>query len=406
MLMIIEKENGEEWELDIQHGFEDPGIDFGTGLMSDYKSCNNKCIFCFIDQMPKGMRDTLYFKDDDSRLSFLQGNYVTLTNMKDEDIDRIINLKLFPINISVQTTNPELRNKMLNNRFAGDSLRFIDRLYAAEVPMNGQIVLCKGFNDGIELERSLSDLIKYAPLMESVSVVPVGLSDYREGLTKIEAFDKFDAKATIATIEKYQNKAMELYGIHFVHASDEFYLLANQDVPEASRYDGYIQLENGVGMLRLLNEEVHDALDDIKPSTEVETISIATGILPAKKIKELLKEIKQKIPNKTINLYPILNDFFGHSITVAGLVTGIDIKNQLKDKDLGERLLLPVNMFRSGEEVLLDDITREEIEKELKIKTVIVHSSGFDLINAINDSKYSAETVYSGYESAEGDIYE
>ena len=248
--LLIRKADGEEWELEIEKEYnEDLGIEFENGLMDDYKSCTNKCIFCFIDQMPPGMRETLYFKDDDSRLSFLQGNYVTLTNMKDKDLDRIIQYHMGPINISVQTTNPELRCMMLHNRFAGDALKKIDKLYDAGIPMNGQIVLCKGVNDGAELERSISDLTKYLPYMESVSVVPVGLSKYRDGLYPLEPFTKEDAIEVIDMIEKWQKKCLEEYDLHFIHASDEWYMLAERPLPEEESYDGYIQLENGVGMM-------------------------------------------------------------------------------------------------------------------------------------------------------------
>lgn len=252
MTMLVRKADGEEWELDIENGYEDLGLSFENSLMSDYRSCCNQCIFCFIDQMPPGMRDTLYFKDDDSRLSFLQGNYITLTNMKEKDIDRIIRFKLAPINISVQTTNPQLRCKMLNNRFAGKALGMIDRLYKAGTPMNGQVVLCKGVNDGRELERTIEDLARYLPYMESVSVVPVGLSKYRDGLYPLEPFTKEEAAQAIDMIERWQKKLYALHGTHFVHASDEFYIQAGRPLPEEERYDGYIQLENGVGMLRLL----------------------------------------------------------------------------------------------------------------------------------------------------------
>ncbi len=263
LTMVVRKADGEEWELEIENGGEDLGLSFENGLMSDYKSCSNKCIFCFIDQMPPGMRETLYFKDDDSRLSFLQGNYITLTNMKDRDIERIIRFHLAPINISVQTTNPELRCMMLHNRFAGEALKKIDRLYEAGIPMNGQIVLCKGVNDGEELERTIRDLTRYLPHMESVSVVPVGLSRYRDGLYPLEPFTPEDAGAVIDQIEAWQKKIYPEYGIHFIHASDEFYMLAGREMPEEDRYDGYLQLENGVGMIRLMTEEVAAALEEL-----------------------------------------------------------------------------------------------------------------------------------------------
>lgn len=403
IIMLIEKANGEEWELDIEHDYEDLGIEFSEGLMSDYKSCTNKCIFCFIDQMPKGMRESLYFKDDDSRLSFLQGNYVTLTNMKDKDIDRIINFRLAPINISIHTTNPELRVKMLHNRFAGNVLKYIDKLYENQVPMNGQIVMCRGYNDGKELEKTLEDLLKYAPIMESVCVVPLGVTKYRDGLENIALVDKQSALETIGIIERYQKKAMEKCGMHFIHASDEFYLLANKELPEESRYDGYIQLENGVGMLRLLEEELEDALEHINKNSldaglKKEKISIATGKLAAPLLKKLSLRIMEVFPNKEIEVYTIINNFFGETITVAGLITASDLIEQLKDKDLGDRLLLSVNMFRSGEEIFLDNLYKKDVEKELNTNIVIVGTSGYDLLNASVNGKYSAENSFDAYE--------
>ena len=402
MLMLIQKKDGEVWELDIEHNYEDIGIEFGSGLMCDYRTCTNNCVFCFIDQMPKGMRDTLYFKDDDSRLSFLQGNYVTLTNMKDADIDRIIKFNLAPINISVHTTNPELRKKMLHNRFAGESLRYIDKLYEKNVPMNGQVVMCPGYNDGEELRKTLNDLLKYAPTMESVSVVPVGVTKYRDDLPRLTLVDKAKAIETIGIIEEIQKKAMEKCNKHFAQASDEFYLIAGKEMPKEETYDGYIQLENGVGMLRLLSEEVKDAIENLKIDKEhikkKETISIATAILPAHSMKTLVKRVEQRFPTKKINFYTIRNDFFGERITVAGLLTGVDIINQLKGKELGDRLLLSVNMFRSGEEVLLDDLTRTDIERSLNVKTVIVGQSGYDLVNAIVSDNYIEENAYKAYE--------
>ena len=276
--ILIRKPDQEEWELEIEKDFEeDLGIEFDSSLMDEYRSCRNKCIFCFIDQMPKGMRDTLYFKDDDSRLSFLQGNYVTLTNMSDHDIDRIIRYHLSPINISFQTTNPELRCRMLNNRFAGDIFPKVQRLYEAGIEMNGQIVLCKGINDGEELERSIRDLSKYLPHLRSVSVVPVGLSRYREDLYPLEPFTKEDAQKVLDTVKKWQDQLYPQYGLHFIHCSDEWYILAQQPIPREEEYDGYLQLENGVGMVRLLENEVLEDLSDRNPDDRKRRISIATG---------------------------------------------------------------------------------------------------------------------------------
>ena len=401
IMVVIAKKNGEEWELDIENDYQDLGLTFENGLMSDYKSCHNKCVFCFIDQMPKGMRETLYFKDDDSRLSFLQGNYVTLTNMKDKDIERIIKFKLAPINISVQTTNPELRCKMLHNRFAGEALKKIDRLYEAGTPMNGQVVMCKNLNDGDELDRTIRDLTKYIPCMESVSVVPVGLSKYRDGLYPLEPITAEDAAKTIDIIEKWQKKVYAEHGIHFIHASDEFYILAGRELPEEERYDGYIQLENGVGMIRLLTTEVHEALDELEGDEEIEELSIATGKLAAVYLAGFLEEIKKKFPNRKVHLYPIRNDFFGEMITVAGLITGQDLIAQLKDKPLGSRLLLPECMFRSGEEVFLDDITRQEVENALQVPVNIVKSSGQDFVNAVLHASEESGASYEAYELKE-----
>ena len=401
IMVVIAKKNGEEWELDIENDYQDLGLTFENGLMSDYKSCHNKCVFCFIDQMPKGMRETLYFKDDDSRLSFLQGNYVTLTNMKDKDIERIIKFKLAPINISVQTTNPELRCKMLHNRFAGEALKKIDRLYEAGTPMNGQVVMCKNLNDGDELDRTIRDLTRYIPCMESVSVVPVGLSKYRDGLYPLEPITAEDAAKTIDIIEKWQKKVYAEHGIHFIHASDEFYILAGRELPEEERYDGYIQLENGVGMIRLLTTEVHEALDELEGDEEKEELSIATGKLAAVYLAGFLEEIKKKFPNRKVHLYPIRNDFFGEMITVAGLITGQDLIAQLKDKPLGSRLLLPECMLRSGEEVFLDDITRQEVENALQVPVNIVKSSGQDFVNAVLHASEESGASYEAYELKE-----
>lgn len=407
MVMLVEKADGELWELEIENDYEDLGITFENGLMSDYKSCSNKCIFCFIDQMPPGMRETLYFKDDDSRLSFLQGNYITLTNMKDHDIQRIIDFKLAPINISVHTTNPELRCRMLHNRFAGTALKKIDTLYEAQIPMNGQIVLCKGFNDGEELERSIRDLSGYLPYMQSVSVVPVGLSKYRDGLEQLEPFGKEDAARTIDIIENWQKKLYKEHGLHFIHASDEFYILAERELPEEERYDGYPQLENGVGMLRLLDTEVTEALDmlsgDMKEASEAgsEELSLATGLLAYPYLKQQIEKITARYPQKKIHLHTIRNEFFGELITVAGLITGQDIMKQLSGKKLGGRLLLPACMFRSGEEVFLDDVTRTEVQNALQVPVNIVKSSGQDLVNAILYGNTEEDVVYEGYELKE-----
>ena len=384
LVVLIEKADGEEWELEIEKDYEeDLGITFEQGLMDEYRSCRNKCIFCFIDQMPKGMRETLYFKDDDSRLSFLQGNYITLTNMSDHDVERMVQYHLEPINISFQTTNPELRCKMLHNRFAGEALKKVDKLYEGGIHMNGQIVLCKGVNDGEELERSIRDLTKYLPYLQSVSVVPVGLTKYRDGLYPLEPFTKEDAIQVLDTIEGWQKKIYEEYGLHFIHAGDEWYILAEREMPEEERYDGYMQLENGVGMLRLLMNEFDEALADLEGDDRKVEVSIATGKLAYPYLQRMIERLQMKFPNVKVHLYWIRNDFFGEKITVAGLITGQDLTAQLKGRELGSKLLLPCNMLRDGEEVFLDDVTLTQVKDSLQVEIDIVKSSGWDFVERI-----------------------
>lgn len=390
--VLVEKTDGEQWLLEIDKDpDEDLGIEFDNGLMDRYRSCANKCIFCFIDQMPAGMRDTLYFKDDDSRLSFLQGNYVTLTNMSEHDIERIIKYRMSPINISFQTMNPELRCMMLGNRFAGDALKKVDRLNEAGISMNGQIVLCRDINDKAELEYSIREMMKYQPYLQSVSVVPVGLSKHRKGLYPLKPFDRESAELTIDIIEKYQRVSYEEHGVHFVHASDEFYLLAERDLPEAERYDGYLQLENGVGMLRLLIDEFEEAMEGLRSKLKKRPqaaavqreVSVATGRLAAPHIRRMAGQLEEILPGTHIMVYDIRNDFFGEQITVAGLLTGQDIEAQLKDRNLGERLLLPQCILRSGEDVFLDDMHVPDLEKSLQVPIDIVKSSGWDFVEAV-----------------------
>lgn len=388
LVLLLRKPNGEEWELEIEKDYnEDLAIEFEEGLMDDYRSCKNKCMFCFIDQMPPGMRETLYFKDDDARLSFLQGNYITLTNMKDEDIDRILFYKLSPINISVHTTNKELRDKMLHNRFAGEALAKIKRLYDAGITMNGQIVLCKGFNDGEELERTIHDLSAYIPHMQSVSVVPVGLTKYREGLQQLEKFNKSDAIDVLTIIHCWQAILFKEYGSRFIHASDEWYLTAELPIPDADNYEGYLQIENGVGMVRSLTDEFEECFTNLPGDDIVRSISMATGELAAPILKEFMNRIKSKYPNIHVMVYTIVNEFFGHDITVAGLLTGQDIINQLKDKKLGDYLILPDVLLRSGEEILLDDITVDDMKNALQTEIRIVQSDGKSLIDAVLNKK-------------------
>ena len=401
--VAIRKKNGEEWVLEIDKEFdEDLGLEFENSLMSEYRSCCNKCIFCFIDQMPPGMRETLYFKDDDSRLSFLQGNYITMTNMKEKDIDRIIRMHLSPINISVQTTNPELRCKMLNNRFAGEKLKYLQRFYDGHVQMNGQIVCCKNVNDGDELRRTIEDLSKYLPYMQSVSVVPAGITKYREGLYPIETFSKEEAGEVIDIIEGYQKQFYKEYGIQFVHASDEWYINAEREFPEEDRYDGYVQLENGVGMMRIFIDEFKDALEQLTNSKEYpklreklqRVVTIAVGKLTYPIMKKFTEQIEILFPGLTINIFYIRNDFFGETITVSGLITGQDLVKQIKERqdngeELGRILNIPSNMLRIGEQVFLDDMTVAEVETKLGMKLIPVGSGGKDFIEAIINPDYS-----------------
>lgn len=386
VVLEIQKADGEIWELEVEKEYEeDLGIEFENGLMDDYRSCSNHCIFCFIDQMPPGMRDTLYFKDDDSRLSFLQGNYVTLTNMSDHDIERIIRYHLEPINISFQTMNPELRCKMLHNRFAGQALEKVKKLYDAGITMNGQIVLCKGVNDGLELENSIRQLSEYAPVLQSVSVVPVGLTRFRKGLYPLELFSQEDAKEVLSIIHSWQQKMVEKHGIHFIHASDEWYILAGAELPEKDTYDGYLQLENGVGMLRLLGDEVQEALERRQADQRKLRITSATGALAAPFIKKYIDRIRVKFPGVQAEVVTIRNEFFGENITVSGLITGRDLMAQLSGKELGDKLLIPCNMLKNDEDVFLDDITLEEVSQKLNVEIMVVDESGEDFVSAVLD---------------------
>lgn len=381
VVLNVIKENGEEWELEIEKDFdEDLGITFESSLMDDYRSCSNKCIFCFIDQLPPGMRETMYFKDDDSRLSFLQGNYITMTNMKDKDLDRIIKYRLEPINISVHTTEPDLRCMMLHNRFAGKLAGQLQKLYEGRIQMNAQIVLCKNINDGEHLDRTIEDLSRYMPWMEGVSVVPMGFTRFRDGLYPVEPFTEEDAGKVLDQIEKWQKRLLDEYDNRFIYAGDEWYIMAGRPLPSKEEYDGYGQLENGIGMMRLLIEEFNEALSELTGDDRKRHVSIVSGVLASGYIQELTKALMEKYPNIQVDVHCIKNKFFGESITVTGLLTGQDIVAQLQGKDLGDVLLLPINMLRSGENVLLDDMTTLDIEKALQVPVDIIKSNGDDLI--------------------------
>lgn len=406
-ITVLNEEN-ERLEFHIEkEEDENLGLCFEESLMDNYRSCTNKCIFCFIDQNPPGMRETIYFKDDDSRLSFLQGNYITFTNMKEEEIDRIIKFRLAPINISVQTTNPELRKMMLHNRFAGTIMERMKKLYDAEIPMNAQVVLCKGVNDGEELYRTITDLRQFVPILSSLSVVPVGLSKYRDGLYPMDPFTKEDAEEVIDMIEGFQKEIYEEHGIHFVFASDEWYITAGRPLPEAERYDGFKQVENGVGSSRLFLDEIKEEVDHLirfrdgrhsffeRFSKEYKEdkkylsinknrhVSTIVGALSYGNRSIILNEIKRIRPDIKFDVHRILNDFYGHRITVTGLLTGGDIVKQLKGKDLGDALLIPDICLKADQDIFLDDMTLAELSEALQVKTVIVKSSGADYLHRV-----------------------
>ena len=366
--------------------YSDIGLEFETYLMDKKHSCRNKCVFCFIDQLPKGMRDTLYFKDDDSRLSFLMGNYITLTNLSEEDVDRIIEMKTSPINVSVHTTNPELRVKMMKNKNAGKVLSYLRRFADAGISLNCQIVLCKGINDGKELERSMTDLAALYPSLVGVSIVPAGITNYREGLCHLEPFTAEEAGEVIDTIDKFGEKCLKKFGTRLFFSSDELYIEAGRELPGEDYYEGYPQIENGVGMIRSMDGEFIDELDflDEYDLEKPRKVSVATGAAAYDFIKSLADRLCEQVPTLECHVYKIINDFFGHNITVAGLLTGKDLANQLKGKDLGDRLLIPRVTLRSEGDVFLDDTTPEWLAEQLGgIEVVPVESTGNDFVSKV-----------------------
>lgn len=386
-LVIYMKEHDEAWLFEIEKDAEeDLGLVFNNNLMDEYRSCRNGCVFCFIDQLPKGMRETLYFKDDDARLSFLQGNYITLTNMTEREVSRVIEYHLSPINISVHTMNLELRRQMLNNKNSGKIAEYMDRLHEAGITMNGQIVLCKGLNDKEELDYSIEQLVKYLPHMQSVSVVPVGLSKHREGLYHLEAFNKEECLDVTRTIEKWQKKIFDTHGSHFIHCGDEFYIMAGVDVPKEATYDDYLQLENGVGMTRLLIDSFTARVNELELTTvDTVTITLATGKLIEQTLRELSSLLMAKVEGLTIKVVGITNDFFGELITVSGLLVGDDIIKQLNGIELGQKVFIPDNILRSGEEILLDDVTLKQLKEGIDTPMELVNYLGETLVNCILD---------------------
>lgn len=362
--------------------YDDLGLEFETFLMDKKQSCTNKCIFCFIDQMPPNMRETLYFKDDDSRLSFLQGNYVTLTNLSQKEIDRIIEMRL-NINVSVHTTNPELRCKMMNNRFAGEKLDYLRQFADAGIAMNCQIVLCPGINDGDELRRTLTDLGSLMPNIQSIAVVPVGLTKFRKGLYPLEKFGKENAGSTLDLIEEFQKDFLEKYGTRLVFPADEFYITAEREIPDGEYYEDYCQYENGIGMMRSLADEFESAMEIAEEPTEKRFVSMITGDAPYEFISKLVKKAEDKWSNIRCDVYKIRNDFFGETITVTGLITAQDIIAQLKGKDLGEELIISKNMLMRDTDIFLDDLTVPDVEKALGVPVKAVANDGFEMLDAI-----------------------
>lgn len=388
--------NDEKICLEIEHGGkikklnlhkkaeDDIGLEFENYLMDNQKRCHNKCIFCFIDQNPEGMRESIYFKDDDSRLSFLFGNYITLTNLTDKDIDRIIKMHISPVNISVHTMNKELRVKMMHNKKAGECLGYIKKLADKGIELNTQLVLCPGINDGDELLYSLQELGKLYPAVQSIAAVPVGITKHREGLFDMPEYNKQTAAEVIDIINRYGDEFKSEHGTRLAYAADEFYLKAEREIPDSEYYESYPQIENGVGMWTSLGDEVDDVIDNLNTEAMVDRkLSIATGVAAYPLINQIAEKLMKIYPKLRVNVYEIKNDFFGHSITVAGLVTGKDLINQLKDKELFGELLIPDVMLRSEGDLFLDNISVEDIERELSVKLIVTSADGGDLIRKI-----------------------
>lgn len=399
LTLEIESRRGERWSAEIEKDeAEDLGLEFENPMMDEEKSCRNKCVFCFIDQLPPGMRKTLYFKDDDARLSFLFGNYITMTNLKEEEIDRIIRYRMSPVNVSVHTTNPQLRVKMLNNRSAGDVLRHIRRFTEAGITVNTQIVLCPGLNDGEELDRTLRDLSGLYPQMHSISVVPVGLTRYREGLYPLEPYTGETAAQVLDQVEAWQHELLRKHGSRLVYLADEFYLMADRPLPPYDAYEDFPQIENGVGMVASFVHETLEALSDLEEQERLagetaagradrpKQVSIATGTLFYPIMERLAGTVENKLRKVRLKVYPVENGFFGGKVSVTGLLTGRDLLETLKGRDLGDALLLSRNMFRSGTEVLLDDLTRSDLENTLGVPVMIVDNHGESFVACLAEN--------------------
>ncbi len=377
------KKDGSSEIITVENDYEDLGIEFSEGLIDEAQSCTNKCIFCFIDQLPKGMRETVYFKDDDTRLSFLQGNYVTLTNMSGEEIDRLIKMRVSPINVSVHATEPELRRMMLHNRFAGKCYDIMKKFAKNGIYMNCQIVLCPEINDGAHLKRTLDDLGALFPYVNSISVVPVGLTRYRDGLYPIKPFTAQSSGETIDFVEKIQNEFLERLGTRLVFLSDEFYVNAGRPIPSAERYEGFPQIENGVGLMASMREEFDAAMEMVKNKERSRRVSIATGEIAYEFISDLAKRIENKCPGVKIDVYAVKNDFFGGGVTVSGLVCGSDIIKQLKGRICTDILLIPHSMLRDDDNIFLDDTTVWDVERELNVKIIPVVNDGYEFTEKV-----------------------
>ena len=379
----VEKKDGSIEEIEIENDlYEQFGCEFENSLLDEAKTCRNKCIFCFMDQLPPNMRKTMYFKDDDVRLSFLEGNYVTLTNLSEEDIERICNLRISPVNVSVHATEPSLRCMMLNNKFAGNLISVMKRFKDAGIFMNAQIVLCKNVNDGKNLERTVNDLKELYPAVQSVSIVPVGLSKYRDGLYPLEGFEKDDCIKVIEQVEAYQNKFLSEIDTRLVYLADEFYIKAQKSLPAYESYEDFPQIENGVGLMASFEYEINEALKNINGVKNSVKKSIATSEIAYDYICGFVKKITD-VTKADISVYKIKNNFFGERITVTGLICGSDIISQLKGKELGEYLLLSASMFKSDCDIFLDDVTKEDVERELGVKVIINDNTGEDFVNSL-----------------------
>ncbi|MBQ9794909.1 MAG: DUF512 domain-containing protein [Clostridia bacterium] len=385
--VVTVSRDGEELTFPLHNReYAELGMEFSTYLMDEKKRCTNNCIFCFIDQNPHGMRETIYFKDDDERLSFLQGNYVTLTNLRESDIQRIIRMHISPVNVSVHTMNPDLRVKMMGNRFAGEKLRFLKLLDEGGIRINAQLVLCRGINDGEELSYSLDELCKLENL-ESLAAVPCGMTAHREGLPELLPFDKESALDVISRIEAKAEECLASFGSRKVYASDEFYLTAEKELPSDEAYEDYAQLENGVGMLRLHTVEFGYALEDCDLPDIPRHVSIATGMLAKAHMEELAAMAMKRFPSLKVDVHAIVNRFFGETITVSGLVTGGDLIDQLRGKDLGDTLLIPENMLRHEGDLFLDSVSLRDVEESLQIPVSVTARDGEDLLKKLLEKK-------------------